>query len=116
MTSTPRDIGCLGWRIAWSSLVWHHQRSLALDRNFSLFTFKARKTVWCQSLSASGSIDRVRFRQRGQVVAEHPRCWGKAQVIFEPLHYLALLERKPGGLDYARPLAGLSLPGAFTTL
>jgi transposase len=69
-----------------------------------------------QTLCASGSIDRVRFRQRGTVVAEHPRCWAKKQVIFEPLHYLALLERKPGGLDYARPLAGWSLPEAFTTL
>jgi hypothetical protein len=32
------------------------------------------------------------------------------------LHYLALLERKPGALDYARPLAGWSLPDAFAEL
>jgi hypothetical protein len=35
-------------------------------------------------------------------------------VTFEPLHHLAPLERKPGALDYARPLAGRALPGAFT--
>jgi hypothetical protein len=45
-------------------------------------------------------------RQNGAIVAEHPRCWGKGQVIFEPLHHLALLERKPGALDHARPEAG----------
>jgi transposase len=69
-----------------------------------------------QSLTAIGTIDRVRFHRRGTVVAEHVRCWGKGQVTFEPLHYLALLERKPGALDYARPLAGWSLPAVFLAL
>jgi transposase len=69
-----------------------------------------------QALTAIGTIDRVRFYRRGAVVAEHTRSWGKGQVTFEPLHYLALLERKPGALDYARPLAGWSLPAAFTAL
>jgi hypothetical protein len=69
-----------------------------------------------QSLTATGTIDRVRFCRRGTVVAEHTRSWAKGQVTFEPLHYLALLERKPGALDYARPLAGWSLPEAFARL
>jgi transposase len=69
-----------------------------------------------QALTATGTIDRVRFHRRGTVVAEHARCWAKGQVTFEPLHYLALLERKPGALDYARPLAGWSLPEAFAAL
>jgi len=69
-----------------------------------------------QTLTATGTIDRVRFSTRGVVVAEHPRCWTQGQVTFEPLHYLALLERKPGALDYARPLAGWSLPDAFAAL
>jgi transposase len=69
-----------------------------------------------QSLTAVGTIDHVRFHRRGIVVAEHTRCWSKGQVTFEPLHYLALLERKPGALDYARPLAGWSLPDAFAAL
>jgi transposase len=59
-----------------------------------------------QALTAIGTTGRVRFHRRGAVVAEHARCWGKGQVTFDPLHYLALLERKPGALDYARPLAG----------
>ena len=63
-----------------------------------------------------GSIDRVRFLIEGKVVAEHARCWEKKQVRFEPLHYLSLLEKKPGALDYAKPLAGWSLPEEFATL
>jgi hypothetical protein len=69
-----------------------------------------------QSLTATGTIDRVRFSHRGTVVAEHVRCWGKRQVLFDPLHYLALLERKPGALDHAKPLAGWPLPDCFGRL
>jgi transposase len=69
-----------------------------------------------QSLTATGTIDRVRFSQRGTIVAEHVRCWGKRHVTFDPLHYLALLERKPGALDYAKPLAGWQLPDGFARL
>jgi hypothetical protein len=69
-----------------------------------------------QSLTATGTLDRVRFSHRGTIVAEHVRCWGQRQVTFDPLHYLALLERKPGALDYAKPLAGWQLPDCFTQL
>jgi hypothetical protein len=36
--------------------------------------------------------------------------------VFDPLHYLALLERKIGALDQAAPLAGWALPEEFATL
>ncbi|MEI6713513.1 MAG: hypothetical protein WCO60_07165 [Verrucomicrobiota bacterium] len=35
---------------------------------------------------------------------------------FEPLHYLAILERKPGEWDHARPLEGWNLPECFEVL
>jgi hypothetical protein len=37
-------------------------------------------------------------------------------VSYEPTHYLALLERKPGALDFAAPLAGWELPVCFGVL
>jgi len=49
-------------------------------------------------------------------VARHARIWEAEQVCFEPLHYLALLEKKPGALDHARPLAGWVLPECFGVL
>jgi len=52
----------------------------------------------------------------GQVVARHARIWQKEQVSFDPLHYLALLERKPGALDQAKPLEGWTLPACFGEL
>jgi hypothetical protein len=69
-----------------------------------------------QTLTVVGTLDRVRFLHQGAVVAEHRRCWGKRQTVYDPVHYLALLERKPGALDHAAPLAGWELPGCFAAL
>jgi hypothetical protein len=38
------------------------------------------------------------------VLATHPRCYGQHQDIFNPLHYLTLLEQRPGAFDYAKPI------------
>lgn len=69
-----------------------------------------------RTLCATGGSDTVRFSHQGQVVAQHRRCWGKGEVTFEPLHYLALLEHKPFAFDSARPLAGWQLPDCFCAL
>ena len=37
-------------------------------------------------------------------------------MIFDPLHYLALLEQKTRALDQAAPLVGWKLPECFATL
>lgn len=50
------------------------------------------------------------------MVARHPRHWGKEHAEYNPIHYLALLERKPGALDYARPLEDWELPECFDVL
>jgi hypothetical protein len=63
-----------------------------------------------------GYVDRVVLCHREKVVAEHKRSWGKEGVFFDYLHYLPLLERKPGSLDHARPLADMNLPECFNTL
>ena len=63
-----------------------------------------------------GYCEAVMLCHLDQVVARHKRIWEKEQVSFEPLHYLALLERKPGALDQARPLQGWTLPDCFHVL
>jgi transposase len=65
---------------------------------------------------AKGYCDRVVLCAEGAEVACHARIWADEQVRFEPLHYLALLESKPGALDHARPLAGWTLPECFALL
>lgn len=63
-----------------------------------------------------GYVQRVVLCHQEKVVAEHQRSWGKEGVFFNPIHYLPLLERKPGSLDHARPLSDLNLPECFDTL
>jgi len=61
-------------------------------------------------------VDTVRIESEGRTVAEHRRCWDRHRTIFDPVHYLALIERKPGALDFARPLSGWALPACFVAL
>ena len=63
-----------------------------------------------------GYVDRVVLVHKQCIVAEHRRSWGKEGVFFNYLHYLPLLERKPGAIDHARPMADLNLPDCFNVL
>jgi len=65
---------------------------------------------------AKGYVDRVDICHKEKRIATHGRLWGKEGVCFEPVHYLALLERKPGALDHARPLQDWPLPECFGVL
>lgn len=65
---------------------------------------------------AKGYCNEVVLCADGGEVTSHARIWEDEQVCFEPLHYLALLETKPGALDHARPLSGWTLPECFLLL
>ena len=82
------------------------------DRNdYSVPTDHAHHPV-----TALGGIEDVRIVVGTEVVATHKRCWTKDEILFDPRHYLALLERKPGALDFARPLEDWNLPACFALL
>jgi transposase len=51
-----------------------------------------------------------------EVIARHTRSYGREEMIFNPLHYLALLEEKTNALDQAAPLEGWRLPEEFIEL
>jgi len=63
-----------------------------------------------------GDADRVVISYGSKIIAEHRRCWEKEKPVFNPVHYLPLLKRKPGSLDYALPLEDLGLPQCFDVL
>jgi len=69
-----------------------------------------------QSVLVKGYVDRVEIYKHAQLIASHRRCWGAEQMILDPIHYLALLERKPGALDHGRPFVGWELPECFQVL
>ena len=63
-----------------------------------------------------GYVDRVEVCLGGDIIARHARSYGREEFIYNPLHYLALLEHKPRALDQAAPLQDWELPGAFDRL
>ena len=69
-----------------------------------------------QPVVVKGYWQQVVLYAQGLEIARHGRIWEDEQVRFEPLHYLALLEKKPGALDHARPLANWNLPECFGML
>ena len=62
------------------------------------------------------TVDEVRLVYEDRLVARHLRSWRKEQYLYNPIHYLALLERKPGGFDHAKPLERWELPATFALL
>ncbi len=92
-----------------------HANSLSLVR-FDANDYSVPTEFAHQAITVVGGLDEVRLVCRDRLVARHRRHWGKERVTFDPVHYLALLERKPGAFDYARPLAEWGLPEEFAAL
>jgi hypothetical protein len=46
----------------------------------------------------------VEILYQGEVLARHPRCYGRNEDVLDPLHYLPLLRQRPGAFEYAQPL------------
>ncbi|MEK6253947.1 MAG: hypothetical protein N2B05_04545 [Gemmatimonadales bacterium] len=69
-----------------------------------------------QPVVVKGGIDRVEVFRDEELIACHRRLWTKGDASYQPRHYLELLERKPGGLDHARPFEDWELPECFDDL
>lgn len=69
-----------------------------------------------REVQVRGYVGEVVIGCGADVIARHRRSCEKADMIFDPLHFLPLLEQKVGALDQAAPLQGWDLPGEFATL
>jgi len=63
-----------------------------------------------------GYVHEVVIGCAAEVIARHRRSYETADMVFDPMHFLPLLEQKVGALDQAAPLQGWDLPDAFATL
>lgn len=63
-----------------------------------------------------GYVHQVIISCGDKVIARHRRSYERGDFVFDPLHYLSLIERKVGALEQAAPLAGWELPQQFDTL
>lgn len=89
--------------------------SLSLVRyrtnDYSVPTEYGHRQVWVK-----GYVHEVVISCGSEVVARHKRSYERETVVFDPLHYLALLEQKTRALDQAAPLVGWQLPECFVQL
>ena len=63
-----------------------------------------------------GYVDEVVISCGSEIIARHPRSYEQDDFVYDPIHYLPLLEQKIGALDQAAPLDGWELPDEFGTL
>ena len=63
-----------------------------------------------------GYVDQVVISCGSEVIAKHQRSYERDDFVFDPIHYLPLLERKTRAPDQAAPLQGWDLPEEFGTL
>lgn len=72
---------------------------VSIDRNrYSVPAELANKVV-----SVRLTADRVSVVADGQLITEHPRSFGRDNLICDPWHYLPVLEKKPGALRHGAP-------------
>jgi hypothetical protein len=69
-----------------------------------------------REVRVKGYVHEVVIVCGSQVIARHRRSYLREDMVFDPLHYLALLEQKAGALDQAAPLVGWELPECFARL
>ena len=63
-----------------------------------------------------GYLDQVVISCGSEVIAKHHRSYQRDDFVYDPIHYLPLLEQKTAALDQAAPLQGWDLPEEFATL
>jgi hypothetical protein len=59
----------------------------------------AHESLWVRAF-----VDRVEITNGRQLLAVHARCYKREQDILNPLHYLPILERRPGAWEQAKPI------------
>ena len=63
-----------------------------------------------------GYVDRVVISCGSAVIARHHRSYQRDDFVYDPVHYLPLLEQKTAALDQAAPRQGWDLPEEYRTL
>ena len=92
-------------RVSTTSLV-------AYDTNrYSVDTAAVGRTVMLRAYA-----DRIVVVEAGVVIGEHTRQFGRHQVRYDPWHYVAVLQRKPGALRNGAPFRDWELPAPLTAI
>ena len=89
--------------------------SLSLVR-YRLNDYSVPTSYGHREVMVRGYVHEVVIACGTETIARHPRSYEREDFVFDPLHYLALIEQKINALDQAAPLADWKLPEEFATL
>jgi transposase len=92
-----------------------HVSSLSLVR-YRLNDYSVPTSFGHREVFVRGYVHEVVIACGTEIIARHPRSYEREDFVFDPLHYLALIEQKINALDQAAPLADWKLPDEFATL
>lgn len=92
-------------RVSSQALVRHETNDYSVPVEYGYRQVLVKAFVWEVVICCSS-----------EVIARHRRSYDREEMIFDPLHYLALLEQKTNALDQAAPLQGWQLPEEFIEL
>ena len=74
------------------------------NNDYSVPVAFSHQEVWIR-----GYVHEVIIGCGSEEIVRHPRFYDREDLIFNPIHYLPLLEKKVGALDQAAPLVGWDL-------
>ena len=69
-----------------------------------------------RDVMVKGYVNEVVISCGSEIIARHPRSYQRDDFVYDPIHYLPLLEQKTAALGQAAPLQGWDLPEEFGTL
>jgi transposase len=92
-----------------------HVSSLSLVR-YRRNDYSVPTSYGYREVIVRGYVHEVVIACGADIIARHPRSYEREDFVFDPLHYLALIEQKINALDQAAPLADWKLPEEFATL
>jgi DNA replication protein DnaC len=69
-----------------------------------------------QVVTLRAYAERIVVMCGGQIIGEHARCFERGRTLYNPWHYVAALERKPGALRNGAPFKDWNLPACMTRL
>jgi len=82
---------------------------ICFDRNrYSVMCTEAGRLVQVRAYAG-----KIKIISNGRLVGEHERHFGRDKTIFDPWHYLPVLQRKPGALRNGAPFKDWQLPDSL---
>ena len=94
-----------------------HAKAASVSKTCLVQFDKNKYSVMAQAVGRPVDVhayaERIVIRQDGAVIADHARCFGREQTVYDPWHYVPVLARKPGAMRNGAPFKDWALPGAL---